>query len=142
MPQEKKSDAAFDYFEMKKHNMLGKTIVTKKVVTKDHSPFFKRNKISGDDILEQVTYDMKPNKEVFVSKVFASHREQNLSVYATKQGRYCFLKMKGPNKFQRRFYCRCSDIIQGKCFWRNLNKDCLYPPVNPPRPPVLRACYL
>ena len=85
---------------------------------------------------------MDPHSEVFLGKVYSKVREEDLRVYATVADGYCFFHFKGSSNFNKKFFIDMPSFIEGSPFFRVLKKECPYPPVTPPLPPVEKVCYM
>lgn len=82
---------------------------------------------------------MPDNQEHSIGTISSS--TGNFEGYITRSNGYCFLRLK-QNGSDYRFFFSCSALLIDEVYFRVLNDECPYPPINPPSPPAEEVCYL
>lgn len=82
---------------------------------------------------------MPDNQEHSIGKISSSNG--GYEGFITRSNGYCFLRLSQSGS-DARFFVKCSVLITKEIFFRVLNDECPYPPVNPPSPPAEEVCFL
>ena len=82
---------------------------------------------------------MPDNQEHTIGNISSSNGDY--LGFITRSNGYCFLRL-NKSSADYRFFFKCDALTTGEGYFRVLNDECPYPPVNPPSPPAEEVCYL
>lgn len=103
--------------------------------------WFETNGVDVATILKASNWNMPDNQEHHIGKVESSNGNGPFEGFITRSNGYCFLRLNKSGS-DARFFLKCSVLITKDVFFRVLNDECPYPPVNPPSPPAEEVCFL
>ena len=141
-----------EHFDLDDHDLMEdrEQIGSKTVIIK-HAIWFNDEGVDANKVLYDADFSMPNFTEFYVGSYFAKKMHKSLKAYATRSGKYCFIRFElqawARNtdfdlRKNRVFYFECSKLQAGKAFWRLMNEDCPYPPIKPCPPVVEEVCYM